>query len=135
MRVPNQAFYAALRHISHSIRTHPNAEQWQQQHPEQARRLEKLEQLTEDFKHLLLPWGTARADWQNRTDVLGNTLEDHPVQNLIRGLITWRTLLPRLTSDEVTEAFLNKGGAAWVLQSNQVGGLHPDIEPVAPMTL
>ena len=131
----NQALYAALRQISRSIRTNPNVEEWKQEHPEQLYRLEKLEQLTEDFKHLLLPWGTARADWKNHAEVLGSTLEDNPVQNLIRGLITWRTLLPRLTSDEVVEIFLKQGGQAWVLRTNQVGGTNPDIEPVAPMTL
>ncbi|MGB3296078.1 MAG: CAAX protease [Phormidesmis sp.] len=131
----NQALYAALRYMSDSIRTAPDIEQWKQQHPDQAQKLEQLEQLTADFKELLLPWGTARADWKNRADALGSTLEDHPIQNLIRGLTTWRTLLPRLTSDEVTEAFLQKGGAAWILQTTQVGGFDPDIEPVAPMTL
>lgn len=131
----NQALYAALRQISRSIRSNPNVEEWKQEHPEQLYRLERLEQLTEDFKHLLLPWGTARADWEDREEVLGSTLEDDPVQNLIRGLITWRTLLPRLTSDEVVQAFLKQGGQAWVLRTNQVGGVNPDIELVAPMTL
>ena len=131
----NQALYAALRQIARSIRSNPNVEEWKQEHPEQLYRLEQLEQLTEDFKHLLLPWGTARADWEGREEVLGSTLEDDPVQNLIRGLITWRTLLPRLTSDEVVQTFLKQGGQAWVLRTNQVGGTNPDIEPVAPMTL
>ena len=131
----NQALYAALRYIAWSIRTAPNLEEWKQQHPDQVQKLDQLEQLTEDLKELLLPWGTARADWQDRADVLGSTLEDHPIRSLIRGLITWRTLLPRLTSDEITEAFLGEGGAAWILQTTQVGGDNPDIEPVAPMTL
>ncbi|PZD70812.1 hypothetical protein C1752_08954 [Acaryochloris thomasi RCC1774] len=131
----NQALYAALRYISESIRTHPNIEQWKQQQPDQARRLDRLEQFTEDFKQILLPWGTARADWEKSANVLGSTLGDHPVQNLIRGLVTWRTLLPRLASDKVTEAFLKRGGEVWILQTIQVGGVNPDIEPVAPMTL
>ncbi|MGB3299903.1 MAG: hypothetical protein WBA76_16680, partial [Phormidesmis sp.] len=88
-----------------------------------------------DFKHLLLPWGTARADWKNGDDSLGSTLEDNPIENIVRAFITWRTLLPRLTSDEVTEEFLNHGGSAWLLQTTQVGGFNPDIESVAPMTL
>ena len=77
--------------------------------------------------------GTSRLE--NQTEVLGSTLEDDPVQNLIRSLLSWRTILPRLTSDEVTQAFLRQGGSAWVLRTNQVGGNDPDIEPVAPMTL
>ena len=57
------------------------------------------------------------------------------MQNLIRSLLTWRTILPRLTSDEVMQAFIKQGGSAWVLRTNQVSGFDPDIEPVAPMTL
>ncbi len=131
----NQALYAAMRYIARSIRESPNVEEWKQQHADQAQRLDELEQLAEDLKQLLLPWGMARADWKNRADVLGNTLEDNPIQTLIRSLISWRSLLPRLTSDEVTEAFLDQGGAAWILQTTQIGGFNPDIEPVAPMTL
>ncbi len=131
----NQALYAALRQIAQAIRSHPNVEEWKKQNPEQLHRLEQLEQLGLDLKRLLLPWGTARADWKNQAEVLGSTLEDNPVQNLIRSLISWRTILPRLTSDEVTQAFLRQGGSAWVLRTNQIGGVDPDIEPVAPITL
>ena len=131
----NQALYAALRRIARAIRSHPDVEEWKQQHPEQLHRLEQLERLGKDLKRLLLPWGTARADWRDRAEVLGSTLEDNPVQNLIRSLLSWRTILPRLTSDEVTQAFLRQGGSAWVLRTNQVGGFDPDVEPVAPMTL
>ncbi len=131
----NQALYAALTQIARAIRSHPKVEEWKKQHPEQLQKLEQLERLGLDLKRLLLPWGTARADWQNHAEVLGSTLEDEPVQNLIRSLLSWRTILPRLTSDEVTQAFLKEGGSAWVLRTNQVGGFDPDIEPVAPMTL
>lgn len=131
----NQALYAALRQIARAIRSYPNVEEWKKQHPEQLHRLEQLERLGKDLKRLLLPWGTARADWKNQAEVLGSTLEDEPVQNFIRSLLSWRTILPRLTSDEVIEAFLKQGGSAWVLRTNQVGGIDPDIEPIAPMTL
>ncbi|MBE9192975.1 CAAX protease [Gloeocapsopsis crepidinum LEGE 06123] len=131
----NQALYAALRQIAQAIRSHPNVEEWKKQNPEQLHRLEQLEQLSLDLKRLLLPWGTARADWKNQAEVLGSTLEDNPVQNLVRSLLSWRTILPRLTSDEVTQAFLRQGGSAWVLRTNQLGGVDPDIEPVAPITL
>lgn len=131
----NQALYAAMRQIARSLRSHPNVEEWKKQHPEQLYRLNQLEQLGKDLKRLLLPWGTARADWKERAEVLGSTMEDDPVQNLIRSLLTWRTILPRLTSDEVTQAFLRQGGSALVLRTNQVGGNDPDLEPIAPMTL
>ncbi|WP_179228397.1 hypothetical protein [Leptolyngbya ohadii] len=131
----NQALYAAMRKIVASLRSHPNVEQWKQQHPDQLDRLEQLEQLGSDLKRLLLPWGTARADWKNQAEVFGGTFEDDPLRRLRRSLLSWRTILPRLTTNEVTQIFLKRGGAAWVLRSNQVGGNNPEIEPVAPITL
>jgi predicted Abi (CAAX) family protease len=35
----------------------------------------------------------------------------------------------------VVRVFLAHGASALVLRSNQVGGEHPEIEPVAPLTL
>jgi predicted Abi (CAAX) family protease len=43
--------------------------------------------------------------------------------------------LPRLASETVVWAFLEAGASALILRSNQCGGLHPQIEPVAPITL
>ncbi|MBE9014144.1 CAAX protease, partial [Pseudanabaenaceae cyanobacterium LEGE 13415] len=131
----NQALYAAMRQIVRSLRENPNVEQWKQQHPDQHHRLEELEQFSKDLKRLLLPWGTARADWKNQSEVLGSTIEDRPLSKIRRSLLSWRTILPRLTSDEVTQAILKRGGSALVLRTNQVGGNDPDIEPIAPMTL
>ncbi|KJH71065.1 CAAX amino protease [Aliterella atlantica] len=131
----NQALYAAMRQIVRSLRSHPNVQQWKQEHPDQLHRLEQLEQLSKELKRLLLPWGIARADWKNQAEVLGSTLEDRPLSKIRRSLLSWRTILPRLTSDDVTQAFLKQGGSAWVLRTNQVGGNDLDIEPIAPMTL
>jgi predicted Abi (CAAX) family protease len=131
----NQALYAAMRQIARSLLSLPNIEASKQQHPEELDKLEQLEQLSKELKRLLLPCGTARADWKNQDEVLGSTLEDHPLQKIRRSLLSWRTILPRLTSDEVTQAFLEQGGEAWVLRTNQVGGFNREIEPVAPMTL
>jgi predicted Abi (CAAX) family protease len=124
-----------MRQIARSLLSLPNIEASKQQHPEELDKLEQLEQLSKELKRLLLPCGTARADWKNQDEVLGSTLEDHPLQKIRRSLLSWRTILPRLTSDEVTQAFLEQGGEAWVLRTNQVGGFNREIEPVAPMTL
>jgi predicted Abi (CAAX) family protease len=67
--------------------------------------------------------------------VLGSSLEDRPLENLLRGLGSWRTALPRLACDTVLKVFLRHGASALVLRADQVGGEHAEIEPVAPMTL
>jgi len=40
-----------------------------------------------------------------------------------------------MASDTVIKVFLRHGASALVLCANQLGGEHPDIEPVAPLTL
>ena len=65
---------------------------------------------------------------------LGNSLQDQPLRNLLMGLGSWRTVLPRKANDVVVEQFLKYGASAWVLRTSQVGGDNPNIEPIAPMT-
>ena len=73
----NQALYRTLRQIASSIPPDSALEQLTQR---QSQRIQRLEQLTEDLKHLLLPWRTARTDWKNSAEVLGTPLEENPVK-------------------------------------------------------
>ena len=108
---------------------------WQQQDPAQAQRLRQLLRLERELRRALLPFAGLRPDWQRPGEVLGTSLEDRPLDNLLRGLGSWRALLPRMASDTVMKVFLRHGASALVLRANQLGGAHPEIEPVAPLTL
>ncbi|MFB2880008.1 CAAX protease [Floridanema aerugineum] len=130
----NQSLYAALMEMARSIRNHPDIKTWMKQHPDQAQRLKQLEKLGKDLKWHLMPFGSARADWLGESAVLGSTLEDDPLQTLLRGLVSWRTVLPRVASDSITECFLRQGATSWMLRTNQLGGDDPDIAPLAPLT-
>jgi predicted Abi (CAAX) family protease len=83
----------------------------------------------------LLPLGTARADWKQHEAVLGSSLEDDPIQQLLMGLASWRTMLPRVASDCLMTSFIQQGATLLVLRTSQVGGTNPDIEPIAPLRL
>jgi predicted Abi (CAAX) family protease len=109
--------------------------EWSERHPEQARRFRQLLQLEKALKRELQPLGNPRSDWERNEYNLGSTLEDEPLRNLIAGLTSWRTMLPRLASDTVVKTFLDQGASVWVLRTNQIGGYDPDIEPIVPMTL
>ncbi|MFB2937633.1 CAAX protease [Aerosakkonemataceae cyanobacterium BLCC-F154] len=134
----NQSLYAALVQMARSIRNHPDIasdiKAWMKQHPDRAQRLKQLEKLGKDLKWHLMPFGSARADWSEESAVLGSTLEDDPLKTLLRGLISWRTVLPRVASDSITECFLQQGATALMLRTNQLGGNDPDIAPLAPLT-
>jgi predicted Abi (CAAX) family protease len=131
----NQSLYAALTQMQRSIDlANTDIQTWMQQHPEQTRRLKQLERLGKDLKSHLLPFGTARADWATESANLGSTLEDDPLKTLARGIVSWRTVLPRVASDSITECFLRQGATVWMLRTNQLGGNNSEIEPIAPLT-
>ncbi len=133
----NQALFAAIRALRQELAHQDPAalRAWRQDDPEQAERLRELLRLERRLRRQLLPFAGLRPDWQRNAAVLGSGLEDRPLDNLLRGLGSWRMLLPRLASDTVVWAFLEAGASALVLRSNQCGGEHPQIEPVAPLTL
>jgi len=131
----NQALYAAVKHLGDIVKRSPAIHQWLDQNPAQARRFQHLVNLGRAIKRKLLPFGTARADWQDSENTLGISPEEDVFEGLLMGLVSWRTLLPRLASETVTRQFLNQGAQVWVLRTTQVGGYDPDIEPIAPTPL
>ena len=128
----NQALYGALKAIENAIKSNPDFYEWLKRDARQAQRFDQLAKLGKSINRRLLPFGTARADWQNNTEMLGISLEDNPIQTLLRGLLSWRTMLPRLASNTITKRFLLRDASVWVLRTNQVGGCDPEIEPIAP---
>ena len=131
----NQALYAAVKHLGNIVKHSAAIHQWLDRNPDQAQRFENLVKLGQAIKRKLLPFGTARADWQESENTLGISPEEDVLEGVLIGLVSWRTLLPRLASETVTRQFLDQGAQVWVLRTTQVGGYDPDIEPIAPTRL
>ncbi len=131
----NQALYAALRSMVVQSQSTSKLRQWMRSHPEISQQLKQLESLSFALKRDLLPFGIARADWKHHQEQLGSSMEDSPVKQLLTGLSSWRTMLPRVASEVVARSFIRHGASIWVLRTNQVGGSDPEIEPIAPMRL
>ena len=131
----NQALFASIQYTAQDIGDNQTElRDWAARHPEEGKRLQKLTALDADLKHALQPFGKPRPDWEKNEFNLGSSLQDQPLRNLLMGLGSWRTVLPRKASDVVVSQFLKYGASAWVLRTSQVGGYDSDIEPVAPMT-
>lgn len=131
----NRALFASLLNLETNVRHGSDLlAQWAEEHPDQSRRFQQLVDLEKSLKHQLEPFGISREDWEQNEYNLGSTLEDEPLRNLLMGLSSWRTLLPRVASDAIVKSFLRQGATVWVLRTNQIGG-DPEIEPIAPMTL
>lgn len=132
----NQAMYASAIHIEAAVTAHrATLEAWEAQNPDQAQQFRQLLHLRHQLQQKLLPFGSARADWAEEQVALGSNLSDFPLKTIGRGLLSWRTMLPRKASDTITQLCLSHGAALWVLRTNQLGGHNPDIEPLAPFTL
>ena len=131
----NQALYGAIKRLQVASTSEPEVQDWLAQNPEQAQRFSQLVKLGKSIRRKLLPFGTARADWQKNANNLGISPEEDAIQGLLMGLGSWRTMLPRLTSETITKLFLQEGASVWVLRTNQVGGYDPDIEPIAPTAI
>jgi predicted Abi (CAAX) family protease len=130
----NQALYASLKRFRQQIEANLDVLDWIRSDPIRRDRFRRLAKLSKALRRELMPLGTARADWQSNAEMLGLSLEDEPIENILRGLVSWRTIFPRVASDAIAHVVLKQGGAIWVLRTNQIGGNDPDIAPVAPMT-
>jgi len=84
----------------------------------------------------LLPIPPLREDWKRGSVWLGSSLEDQPLHDLLKGLGSWRSLLPCLARETALKVlFLDLGASAVELSANQLGGRNPSIAPVTPFTL
>jgi len=132
----NQALFASINSLFQAIDANQSiVKTWLADNPAQAQPYHQLLKVKTKLYRKLQPFGSPRADWETNEFNLGSTIEDQPLRNLLYGLGSWRTLLPRKASDTIVRVFLQHGAAVWVLRTNQVGGYDPDIEPIIPITL
>jgi predicted Abi (CAAX) family protease len=128
----NQALYAAVRNIHRFMSQRDDFQDWRAKNPVEAQRADRLIEMGEDLRKLLLPFGSARADWQWGMATIGSSLADNPIDSLGMALRSWRTMIPPIAARGVAEIFAKHGASIWVLRTFQVGGHDPGIEPRIP---
>lgn len=134
----NQALYITIKKIDRKVRDNPQIQAWLKAHPNspQTLRLNQLVKLGEDLEKNLVPLGIVRPDWQQSTGQLaGIKRPDNFLDTISKGVLSWRTIIPRRAHDEIATIFLNNGASAWIVKTNQLGGFDPDILPLAPTAL
>lgn len=97
----------------------------------------RLERLGRALSHLLTPFGRVRSDWAHNS-ALAQAERDGRFQASQRRrdvLLSWRSLLPRGAHDLFAAEALRAGLPLQVLRTNQIPGLDPRLEPIAPTTL
>ncbi|MFM9103008.1 MAG: type II CAAX prenyl endopeptidase Rce1 family protein, partial [Cyanobium sp.] len=98
---------------------------------------QRLERLNRALSHLLTPFGRVRGDWAHNSrlalaDGGGSFRASQSLQDV---LLSWRSLLPRGAHDTFAAEALRAGLPLQVLRTNQIPGLDPRLEPIAPTTL
>jgi predicted Abi (CAAX) family protease len=133
----NQALYVTIQRLTDQIRSQPQIQAWLTAHPQntQTLRFQKLQALSEELQHNLIPLGMVRSDWQQNAAKLVGINQNSSFKassNPFIGLISWRTMLPRGAQDGMGKIFSRLGAGMWFLNTYQVGGVNPDIVPIAP---
>jgi predicted Abi (CAAX) family protease len=137
----SQALYIAIKVITEQVKANPTIKQWLDTHPQdpQTLRFQQLIRLGKALEQKLTPLGIVRADWQSNADYLMGTSEGKQAvrsttsdRSIWAALTSWRTMLPRQAHDELANLFFRNGAELWFLRTNQIGGVNPDIAPLAP---
>lgn len=129
-----EALYHSLKRTIAELESNPSYVKWLRERPEdpQTKRFLQLINLVQSLSSELTPLGIVRPDWQDDRPTLGSFPIENPTETILKTLASWRSLLPRLANDRIAMIFLRLGASLWVQRTNQVGGLNPDIEPLAP---
>lgn len=141
----NQALYLAIIGLQQQVENNPEILQWLSQHPNspENQRFQRLKVLGDRLLEVLKPRGVTREDWQKNAATLAGLDPDNPINQydfiqdntMANALLTWQSMLPRASHDILSEIFLEQGAQLWFLRPNQVGGLMPEILPLAPTNL
>ncbi len=138
----SQAIYATIKKITSEIESNPQIQDWLKTNPAaaQTQRFHQLVALGESLEKVLIPLGIVRPDWRKNSRLAGIDSELKKtffvgIANLIKAAISYRTMLPRRTQDEIAKVLLKQGAFLWIIRTNQVGGFDPNIEPIAPTGL
>lgn len=140
-----QALFMTLHRFREKIERNPELVQWMAQNPTHPTtvRFRKLVKLAEDLKQQVAPMGVVRWDWEHNAEILTGvgheqqfiSIDNFQMRNLLTGLISWRTAMPRQANDELAMLFLNNGATLWFLRPNIIGGKDPLLAPLEPTLL
>lgn len=138
----SQAIYATIKKITSEVEANPQIQDWLKANPTdaQTQRFDRLVALGHSLEKVLVPLGIVRPDWRKNAQLAGIDCNLKPsifapITHPIKAFISYRTMLPRRTQDEIAKILLKQGEFLWVIRTNQVGGFDPDIEPIAPTGL
>ena len=151
----SQALFIAVRRLRERVQADPALVGWLQSHPRHPEtvRFRELGTLARSLDQLLTPFGMVRPDWKRNAALAGAATDTAtgavsvgeasapaaPLfqrgQSLADVLLSWRSMLPRRAHDDTARVFLQNGAGLWFVRTNQIAGVDPSLEPLAPTLL
>jgi predicted Abi (CAAX) family protease len=141
----SQALFITLQRFKDRVEANPQIIQWMRQNPNDpnTQRFKQLVKVAQDLAEQLTPMGVVRWDWQQNANILTGVEQNQPFisidnfqpKNLLTGLISWRTAMPRQAYDEFAMLFLHDGASLWFLRTTIIGGNNPGFAPLEPTLL
>ena len=134
----SQALYATIKRLKQQVSSTLAIQVWLQTHPNdpQTLRFHQLVTLGAALEEQLTPLGIVRSDWDRNADVTSGISRNPSADSSVwAGLTSWRTIVPRQVHDDLASLFFKQGAKLWFLRTNQVGGVDPEIAPLAPTGL
>lgn len=132
----SRALFVALMKLERFLAEDGAASQWlmQNEGSAQAQRFERLISLADYLEEFLTPVGITREDWLSSEGGVAvvEACPDAKLGQLACGLTSYNTMFPRHAHDEFIKAALTQGAQAWVLRTNQIGGVIKGYDPLAP---
>lgn len=138
----NQALYITIKVLQDRLQSDGAIAAWLQDHPDdpETQRFQRLGKLSDRLEEVLVPKGVIRPDWKTNAQILAGVKSQKNYsfireETLANALLSWLSMLPRVSHDVMSQILLDQGATLWFLRTNQVGGTMLDILPLAPTNL
>jgi predicted Abi (CAAX) family protease len=138
----NQALYITIKVLQDRLQSDGAIAAWLQDHPDdpETQRFQRLGKLSDRLEEALVPKGVIRPDWKTNAQILAGVKSQKNdsfirEETLANALLSWLSMLPRVSHDVMSQILLDQGATLWFLRTNQVGGTMLDILPLAPTNL
>ena len=133
----SQSLYSAIRNFKKLTKNDKEFMQRIKDNPgsEESIAFEKLDKTLHSLEKAVKPLRLARSDWKAFADHKPIPSGFGPISTAVRGLLSWKTVMPRRGNDNIAKKFLDSGSGLWVLRSNQMGGDLGQNFPEAPSHL
>lgn len=133
----SQALYIAIKQVEQKATADPEIAAWVEQNLDslEVKALNQFIGLGKTLTKALTPYGVVRPDWKNNAAALAGVDGRNSFtrnRGFLSAILSWRAMMPRWAHDDLSRMFLLNGAQLWFLRTNQVGGVDPTIEPIAP---